>query len=181
MSRRRGKRKGLLMTKTIPMLRQMKLTERQFFALDNPIDDSLTKPDVPNSLGKRVKGEIDLGHHREIGKFSTLLTADLYRREDMFVEDDLTRPEWHASIAYMQGKRPSGERVLSSFSAWPDEVKNEAIQMCKNMMKGRGQGECIWLGKPSSIHLFRALTDDEITILPYMPQYMVGVPQDTEC
>lgn len=172
---------GLKLTKTIPLLKKMRLTERQLFGLENPIDPTVRGDAIFNGMGKHITGEIDVGHHREIGPLSTLLTVDLYTREDMFAEDDLTRPEWHASLAFMQGKMPTGQRVLSSFSAWSDEIKEKAILECKVMLKGRGQGQDIWLGKPSSLHLFRAITDEELALLPYLPTYLVVVHQDEEC
>jgi len=161
------------------MFKQMKLKEQQWYAMSFPMDDKAREEKRVGHNKQPLTGDLTIGHHREIGRFTLLLTVDMYKREDLIIEDDLTRPEWHASVGYFERKMSTGERVLLAFSAWPDKAKEEAIRICKTMIKGRGQGVDLWLGKPASLHLFRPLEDNELSLLPYLPTYLTDDDEET--
>lgn len=132
------------------------MNKRQIFAFHHPHDKN--------------RRSIQKGCHRDIGKFSTLLTLDLYSD---YPEMNDGLPEWHAS-AGMVTKRVFGELgpikeiydrsglPMVNLLLWSERAWDEGIKLCRAMLRGVGRGNGYWTGEGASIHFRRVVSKDEL-------------------
>ena len=131
------------------------MNNRQKFALENPYD--------------YLRDGFFPGFHRDIGKFSTILTIDV--RTD-FPDMSGGFPEWNASAGLVSSRVldemgplrevfDRGNLPMVSTLLWSEKAWEEAIKFCKTMVRGVGKGEGYWTGEDASLHLRKGLTEEE--------------------
>lgn len=132
------------------------MNKRQAFALEHPYH-SLRDKMIP-------------GYHREIGKFSTLLTIDLHPD---FVDMSDGIPEWHASaglnskavlkeLGPLKEMHDRGNIPMVNMLIWSEKAWMDAIKLCHAMLVGVGDGNGYWTGEGASLHYRRRVTKDEL-------------------
>jgi hypothetical protein len=110
------------------------------------------------------------GYHRDIGKFSTLLTVDS-RPDFPDMCDGL--PEWHASAGLVSSRvikemgplraiYDRGNLPMVNMLLWSEKAWGIAINFCKVMLRDVGAGQGYWTGEGASLHYRKKLTPDEL-------------------
>jgi len=143
------------------------MNKRQEFALYNPYD--------------YLMGAMLPGYHRDIGKFSTILTVDI--RPD-YIDMGGNFPEWHASAGIVSTRvlaelgilRPiydRGNLPMLNLLLWSEKAWSEGIKFCRTMLMNVGDGQGYWTGEGASLHYRKKLsvkekyTFDQTIILQY--------------
>lgn len=132
------------------------MNKRQQYAITHPFDF--------------LRHTISPDFQRQVGHFSTILTVDL-RPEYLDMNNGV--PEWHSSAGVMVKnvlddlgdlKKIYDRANISMLNMflWSEKAWKEAMNLCRAMLIGVGEGQGYWTGEASSIHYRKILTKFEL-------------------